>query len=438
MAGRIFAVVGEICEMRKIYKYSAAITSQLAFCATPLRLDSYNHCQFSCGYCFARTREGYGRDEKLQIANPESLKKRLKRVADGVIRSALDEFIQMRIPFQMGGMSDPFSPVEIKERRTLQYIRILNEYDYPFIISTKSSLPGTIEYTDALGDSNGYVRFSTTVVSEKDRASIDKGCPPIREVADAAERLSALNIPVSFRMQPIIPGHEDNFDRLLALARNVGVKHISAEYLKVPLEANVNFSRPLLGLLGGEPIATYMKLGSRKQGSEYALPLSYRAAHLIYMRGETKAAGITFGFADNELLLHSDGGSCCSASDLYLRNASFFSANIVALAKKKMIGELITFDDFIGEWMPQSSIATYLNSKSRLEKTDVESAKWITYLRAIWGGNYGLYSPSYFDGVIDTGTKDLAGLPVYMRVLSEFEMSMGFALPVKCLEYVSI
>lgn len=438
MVSKYWCVAGEPCMMRKVYKYSAAITSQLAFCATPLRLDSYNHCQFNCGYCFARTREGYGRDEKLQIANPERLKKRLRRVSDGVVRSALDEFIQMRIPFQLGGMSDPFSPIELKERRTLQYIRILNEYDYPFIISTKSSLPGTIEYLDALSESNGYVRFSTTVVSEGYRSSIDKGCPPIRDIADAAERLSAFNVPVCFRMQPIIPGHENNYDWLLALARNVGVKHISAEYLKVPLEGNVNFSPSLLELLGGQPVSTYMKLGSRKQGSEYALPLSYRAAHLIYMRGEAKAAGITFGFADNELLLHSDGGACCSASDLYLRNASFFSANIVALAKKKMVGELITFDDFIGEWMPQGSIATYLNSKSRLEKTDIESVKWITYLREIWGGSYGLYSPSYFDGVIDTGEKDSAGLPVYMRALSEFEVSMGFSLPVKCLDCLSI
>lgn len=420
--------------MRKIYKYSASITSQLAFCATPLRLDSYNHCQFSCGYCFARTRAGYGRDEKLQIANPESLRKRLERVSNGIIRSALDEFILMRVPFQMGGMSDPFSPIEIKERRTLQYIRILNEHNYPFIVSTKSCLPATIEYADALSDSNGYVRFSTTVVDEQIRASIDKGCSPIQDIANAAERLSSLNIPVSFRLQPIIPGSEEGFDRLLSLARDTGVKHISAEYLKVPLEGNVNFSPALSELLDGQPVSKYISLGARKHGSEYILPLFYRSAHLIHMRNQTKLAGLTFGFADNELLLHSDGKSCCSASDLYLKDASFFSANIVSLAKKKAIGELVTFEELLGEWMPQHSISTYLNSKSRIEKTDVESVKWIAYLRAIWCGEHGLYSPVYFDGIVDTGKKDCAGLPIYMRTLSEFEASMRGNIPVQAFE----
>ncbi len=406
--------------MRKTYKYSVALTSQLAFCATPLRIDSYNSCQFSCGYCFARTRAGYGRDEKLQVANPGSLEKRLARVSRGSIASALDEFIKQRIPFQIGGMSDPFSPIELKERRTLQYINILKDYDYPFIISTKSCMPGTFEYMDALRGANAYVRFSTTVVSERLRPSIDRGCAPITDVADAAERLSSMGLPVSFRMQPIIPGCEDAFDGLLEFAINSGVKHISAEYLKVPLEANVNFGSSLSEFLGGQPVSTYLKLGGSKRGSEYTLPMTYRSSHLISMRQKVKSAGMTFGFADNDLLLHSDGGSCCSASDLYLREANFFSANIVGLAKKKSIGDFIFFDDFLEEWQPFSSVDTYLNSKSRLAR-GAESVKWISYLRAMWRGERGLYSPDYFDGIERAFSHDAAGMPVYKRSLSEFE-----------------
>ncbi|MGY2191492.1 hypothetical protein [Pseudomonas pergaminensis] len=406
--------------MRKIYKYSTSLTSQLAFCATPLRLDSYNNCQFSCGYCFARTRAGFGRDEKLQFANPEALKKRMARVSSGVIRSALDEFISRRIPFQMGGMSDPFSPIEAKEKRTLQYIRILNEYDYPFIISTKSDMVGTIEYSTALSEANAYVRFSTTVVDESSRSRLDKGCPSISQISYAAERLSSLGVPVSFRFQPIIPGHEHNAEGLLSIANNSGVKHISAEYLKVPLEANTKFSSELIDLLGGDPVSVYMALGSRRQGSEYSLPLSYRGGYLISMSKQAKTLGMTFGFADNELLLHSDGNSCCSASNLYLRNANFFSANIVSLAKKKQLGEKLYFSELACQWLPEQSLASYLNSKSRLKGLQDEPVKWLSYLRKIWLGEYGQYSPLFFDGISPTGELDNFGIPIYIRDVSSF------------------
>lgn len=407
--------------MRNKYKYYAAITSQIPFCATPLRLDSYNHCQFNCSYCFARTREGHGRDERLQTANPEALRRRLDRVNKGKINSLLDEFISRRIPFQLGGMSDPFSAIEQKEKITLKYIRILNEFDYPFIVSTKSSLPGTIEYMEAFRGANAYVRFSTTVVDRALRPVIDKGCPPISEVASAAEKLSSISIPVSFRMQPIVPGHESNFSDLLRLASSSGVKHVSAEYLKVPLEANVNFSPALSGLMNGEPIATYIKYGSKKQGSEYCLPLFYRAEYLVSMYHEAKRCGMTFGFADNDLLVHSDGGACCGASDLYLRGANYFSANIVAVVKSKMIGEEIRFDDYFMEWLPVHSISTSLNSKSRLSKPELGLNEWVGYLKKMWIGEYGVFSPEYFDGVEKTNKVDSEGLPIFVRCESEFE-----------------
>lgn len=411
--------------MRKTYKYSASLTSQLAFCATPLRLDSYNNCQFNCGYCFARTRAGFGRDEKLQFASPEALRKRMARVSAGIIKSALDEFISRRIPFQMGGMSDPFSPIEAKEKRSLQFIRILNEYNYPFIVSTKSNMAGTIEYSAALSEANAYVRFSTTVVDENSRSSLDKGCASISEISYAAERLSSLGVPVCFRFQPIIPGHERNSEKLLSIAFDCGVKHVSAEYLKVPLEANTKFSPELINLLGGDPVSIYMALGSRKQGSEYSLPLSYRGRHLISMRNQSKTFGMTFGFADNELLLYSDGDSCCSASNLYLKGANFFDANIVSLAKKKQLGEMIYFSELASQWMPEHSLASYLNSKSRLKAVQDEPVKWLSYLSKIWLGEHGQYSPLFFDGISSTGDLDDFGMPIYMRGASDFQSQLA-------------
>lgn len=408
----------------KPYKYYAGITSQIGFCATPLRLDSYNKCQFGCGYCFAATRQGYGRKSTLQVSNPETLKKRLERVKNGEVKSALDEFVQRRIPFQLGGMSDPFTAVERKHEVTLEFLKILQEYDYPVIISTKSDLISKDCYVDILQDSNCYIRFSTTVIDNKNRHKIDHNCPPIENIYKSAELLSRKIIPISFRLQPIIPGYESNSTEIINNAISSGVSHISAEYLKVPIDANVKFSKELKKLLNENPIALYRSLGASRMGREYQLPISYRKEHLIEMYKKSKSNGLTFGFADNDLLLHSDGSACCNASDLYLKSASFFNGNISSLAKEKLDGEDIIFSDYLRRWIPENKISTYLNSKARVI-VPVSEPDWLIYLKAMWDGKLGIYRPDYFDGIEMTNKLDFDGQYIYKRVTSAFEKQIS-------------
>lgn len=405
----------------KAYKYYAGLTSQVGFCATPLRLDPYNRCQFSCSYCFASTRQGFGRRSELQVGNPASLLNRLTRVFDGKISSALDELISRRVPFQLGGMSDPFTKMEAKQRVTLEYLKILKKFDYPVIVSTKSNQITDKEYLDVISGSNIYVRFSTTIVAPNIRSKIDRGCLPIEDLAISAKILHSEGIPVCFRFQPIIPGHEEHFESVMDLAVASSVKHISAEYLKCPIDANVKFGKNLIDTLSGNPIQHYQKLGATKQGREYILPSEYRIPKLSKMAIVARDSRMTFGFADNDLLLHSDGDACCAASNLYLRNANYFTANLVSLAKRKAVGEKLHFDDFLSGWIPKQSISTYLNSKARITILDTSKPEWLSYLQEIWSGKLGVFAPNYFDGVEFTNEYDDQGLPIFIRTISKYE-----------------
>lgn len=410
--------------MKEIYKYAVSLTSQLPFCSTPLRLDPYNKCQYACEYCFAATREGFGRDSSMQLGSPRALRNRFIRVKNGIVKSALDEFIERRIPFQLGGMSDPFSKIEEKECLTYQFIKVLNEFNYPYIISTKSSLIGTKKYIDVLKKSNVYVRISLTVVSEILRQQVDKGCPSVSELTDSCLSLISEKIPVSFRFQPIIPGFEHEAYKLIDLASSLGVKQVTCEYLKVSLDANKNFGITLTNILDNNPIDYYIKLGAKKHGREYILPISYRTKHLSELYKYAKSKSILFGFADNDLLIHSDGNSCCNGSDLFLKNANYFNSNIVSLAKTKKESEKIYFIDYLEFWIPKESISTYLNSTSRLKMNCDGEYEWLSILRKSWLGTNGVYTPDYFDGITKLEEKDEYGLPIYMRVLSIFEKEL--------------
>lgn len=403
------------------YKYYSGLTSQLPFCGIPIRLDASNKCEFGCAYCFASTRQGFGRQSKLQLTNAKSLYDRLKRVSARKLSSSLDQFLDRRIPVQLGGMSDPFSLSPIKTGTTWQLLTTLNHFNYPTVISTKSSAVSDPEMLAALKDSNFYVRFSTTVVNPNIRSKIDKGSSTFEEICAAAEKLSTQGIPVCFRFQPILPGQECHAKEMVTSASAAGVKHISAEYLKVPIDADIKFRQHLKQLLTPRPIQAYKNLGAVKLGREYILPLEYRGDNLITLRAECKSKGMTFGYADNDLLLLSDGNSCCSAADLYLSDSRTFSANIIGIAKKKRLGDLLKFEDLTHEWKPTLRISTYLNSKARLPLEVISSdSEWDSYLDHIWNGQLGVYTPDFFEGIEATEKLDGEGRKIYKLVKSKF------------------
>ncbi len=380
-----------------MYKHFLSVSSQIAFCSAPVRLDSYNSCQFSCGYCYARARTGSGRDAKLASANAASLRARLNRVSNGIISSALDEFLERRIPIQFGGMSDPLMPLEAKNRATLDIMHILKDANYPYLLSTKGSLLFEQLYIDALSDANTLVRVSFAGCSDELRNRVDRGTLNYDTFLMYVDRLRDKNIKVGLRLQPLVPGQEQHaVDMLLRLPAG-SVDHISVEYLKVPVSADRKFGTALLQYFGGSVISWYRANNASLVGNEYVLPADYRKPHLKLLREVCHSRGITFGYADNDLLMMSDGVGCCSGSDIYLRDSNIFQANTLGILRNNIAKSrnILTFNtDEI--WHPKGNIAQYLNSKTRIHGVDGQLKDWPSYMTASWEGTWGQYSPSYF------------------------------------------
>lgn len=253
------------------YKHFATVSGQLYFCSSPIRLDSYNRCQFGCTYCFSRNRSIETSLPGLKTAAPLAFKKRLARIAAGRIQSALDEFLASRVPIQLGGLQDPFSSVEVNRRTTLELLKVLNEYNYPTIISTKSTLPGKEPYLSLLQEMNVLVRFSACGVNEECRAKIEIGCPPIGELFETITSVSRIGIPVSLRIQPVIPGHEEAALTLARRAARAGVRHISFEYLKIGTEHKLQTVKRISAAIGTDVWKIMSERGIKRLGQDYTL-----------------------------------------------------------------------------------------------------------------------------------------------------------------------
>lgn len=130
---------------------------------------------------------------------------------------------------------------------------------------------------------------------------------------------------------------------------------------------------------------------------------------------------MTFGFADNDLLLHSDGASCCSASDLYLKNVPTFKANIVAIGKRMRIGDTISLADINRQWHPSHPVSPYLNSTARIKRSNKSASDWPEYIKQMWNGSHGIYKPGFFVGMKMLEERDREGNLQFTRVQTEFD-----------------
>ncbi|MFN7137762.1 MAG: hypothetical protein ACK4UN_00320 [Limisphaerales bacterium] len=400
----------------KTYKHFATVSSQVYFCSSPIRLDSYSGCQFGCTYCFSRNRSLDRSAPGLKAANPIAFRARLQRIAAGTIRSAFDEFLHARVPIQLGGLQDPFSPLEIKQRTTYNLLEILRDYDYPTLISTKSILISMEPYISMLQSMNVLVRISAAGVDDKCRARLEIGCPPLKAILNAITILTRAGINVSFRIQPVIPGHEDS---ALALAEKValaGVKHLSFEFLKIGTEEKQKTLERIHAATGVDVWATMSKRGIKRLGRDYTLVAAAKAGFLKRAKELCKGLNVKFGAGDTEFIHLSDGNGCCNGSSHFLSGSTQFRSNFVGILSARSKGDRIHFADLAREWQPKLNLHRYLTTNSRGRSSDKQLTSWMALVAHRWNGESGPYSPSFFYGVEWTGDYDDNGFKIYQIV----------------------
>lgn len=399
--------------IRPIYECAVGFTSQFYYCGLPLRVDPYSSCRFSCTYCFAKARGGMRSASTLQVLDVAAFERRLARVETGRARGVVDELLTVRQPLHIGGMSDPFIAQENDLGVTARLLSVLVDYRYPGVISTKGILPATQRYISLLARGVMYVQFSLASMDAQLLAAVDVRAPAPRARIEAARRLVDAGVPVACRIQPLLPSRErDAYDVIDACAE-AGVRHVAVEHLKMPVEDRWNGGRQLSRALGFDVYEWYRSNSAQRVGREWVLPTRLRLSTVRSLRAHTKAAGMSFAAADNDLMLMSDGACCCSGADSLPGFENFYRYNYAEAARLGAGRGEFSIDVLNGVWRPQSTIARYVNSRSRIRSDDARGAGVEAYIRRHWNGSPNGVSPTAFLGVRPTGRYDAEGYAIY-------------------------
>jgi hypothetical protein len=260
---------------------------------------------------------------------------------------------------------------------------------------------------------NVLVRFSAAGVTERARASLEVGCRPIDEVIDAIACLAERGVPVSLRIQPVIPGHENAAIALTKLAARAGVDHVSFEYLKLGTEELEQTVRRVSAAVGNNIWDAMARRGIKRLGRDYTLIASAKKDFLRRAKQTCRRFKVRFGAGDTEFIHASDGAGCCNGSGYFLHNATQFRANFVGSISNAEKGATVRFSDLKKEWQPKLNVHRFLTTNSRGRASDPSLSSWMSLVAHRWNGTNGPYSPQFFYGVTWTGRYDNSGYKIY-------------------------
>lgn len=209
-------------------------------------VNPYRGCEHGCIYCYARPTHAYlgyspGLDfETKLIYKPdvaELLERELRK--PGYVPRVL----------ALGSNTDPYQPVERTLKLTRAVLDVLDRFNHPVSIVTKSA--GVLRDLDILGHmaSRGLARVYlsvTTLDPTLARRMEPRAASPARRLAAISE-LTRAGVPVGVLAAPMIPGLNDaELERILEAASRAGARHAGYVLLRLPHELRQMFEAWLI------------------------------------------------------------------------------------------------------------------------------------------------------------------------------------------------
>ena len=204
-------------------------------------VNPYRGCEHGCVYCYARPTHAYlgyspGLDfETKLIFKPEVgvlLEKELRK--PGYVPKVM----------ALGSNTDPYQPVERTLKLTRTVLEVLDKFNHPVGIVTKSA--GVLRDLDILSSmaKRGLVRVYlsvTTLDPRLARVMEPRAAIPARRL-HAIEELTRAGVPTGILTAPMIPGLNDaEMEKLLEAGARAGARHASFILLRLPHELKTIF-----------------------------------------------------------------------------------------------------------------------------------------------------------------------------------------------------
>jgi len=249
----------------------------LCTCSHKLTFNPYTGCDHRCVYCYASSYiVGFN-----ECKPKKDLLERLRREAPKLKGEVIS----------LSNSSDPYPKTEQSTGLTRRCLEILVESNCHIQIITKSNL--VVRDDDLLKQVSSTVAFTITTDNDQIARILEPNAPLPSQRLSAVEDLIRQDIPVSVRIDPIIPFINDQPQELIKTIASIGVKHITCSTYKAKPDNWKRLAEALPGVTEKlEPL--YFKEGERV-GGNILLHRNLRLKILKNVRDLASAEGLLFG-----------------------------------------------------------------------------------------------------------------------------------------------
>jgi len=251
--------------------------SGLCTCSPKLTFNPYTGCDHQCVYCYASSyipNFGNCRPKKNLIAT-------LKREAAKLNGETIS----------IANSSDPYPHAEASEGLTRQCLEILAASRCKIQVITKSNL--VVRDCDLLSKVPSTVALTITTLDDSLARVIEPFAPSPSQRLRAAQDLTKAGVPVSVRIDPIIPFANDQPQQLIEDLASIGIKHLTCSTYKAKPDNWMRLTQAMPEL-AGKLKTLYFEQGE-KIGGNTLLSRDLRFKLLKSVRDLTVAQGMKFG-----------------------------------------------------------------------------------------------------------------------------------------------
>jgi len=192
-----------------------------------LTINPYQGCHHRCGYCYATYKWAPDFYDKVygKINAPEILESELNKLKNTPI-----------LPVMISSATDAYQYAEAKFGITKRCIEVLQQYQIPFYVFTKSLLIERDLDLFRNYKNKCFIVWSVTTNDEKIKRIIEPGTPPIARIFDTIKKFVDSGIKCCINIDPIIPfitDTEEHIESLVNKCQQLQVGHISGSILRL-------------------------------------------------------------------------------------------------------------------------------------------------------------------------------------------------------------
>jgi DNA repair photolyase len=186
-----------------------------AHCLHRFELDTYGRgCVHNCAYCYAKSYLSIRRYWNEPIPFPldiAAIRHIFATVFETSKPSKFRSILERRVPLRLGSMSDAFMWMDKKYRVTLELLKILRFYRYPYLIFTRSDLVADEEYLQAMDPHLASVQMSLSSLNRELTRQLEPGAPAPGKRLQALQTLAEHGFWTTVRINPLFPIYPDGY-----------------------------------------------------------------------------------------------------------------------------------------------------------------------------------------------------------------------------------